>query len=314
MTMRASYAAFAAVMLLALAAAGPLLLARTESSLVQEVERDWRDPQRLALAGHDATLLLSRHPTLDPVRDALVIDAPAVGYTAEEALAIRAFVREGGHLLVVGDRGAGKELLDALDVGIRLSGVSLYSPVFDGSPDRMIARSTGRIAALPAEIIVTRPVAVMGGEGVLLAPEPTWEDVNDNEKPDLEERVVSAAVAAVATFGEGGVLVVGDRDALDDLGAPAPQAFLRWVTDGDRRLVIDEAHRTRSDPFSAHSVLSGNAGPVVGTAIFITALAVGASVVLAPRLRATPKKRVSRPGKDMDPRDVREVLSELDAR
>ena len=314
---RPLHAAAVAVLILALLAAGPLLLGDVVGTGIAhpELRRDWDDQGRVTFFGSEARLLLSRAPALDPDREALLVLSPALAYSEDEVRRVRAFVYDGGTLLVTGSRGAGKQLLDELDAGVTLSGLSLYTPVFDRTPDRMLAQSTGHVPALTEEVILTRPVHVAGGTAILRAPEPTWADVNDNGRPDLDEDIVTAVVAAESRFGEGRVIALGDDRFFQHGDVDAQRALVAHASGGGaRRIVLDEAHRVQSDPFGLAPLLGASLGLVPATGMLMGVAGLGALLVLRPRLRRKAPPRAMPRARARDARLAEEALSELDAR
>lgn len=311
------HAAALAALLLAGLSAGPLLLddARDTGVSHPELRRDWDNQGRVTFFGQDARLVLSRAPTLDAQEEALFVLSPALAYSEDEVRRVREFVYDGGTLLVTGGRGAGKQLLDELEAGVTLSGVSLYTPVFDQTPDRMLAQSTGHVPGLAPEVVLTRPVDVHGGVAILRAPEPTWEDVNDNGRPDLDEGIVTAVVAAESTFGEGRVIVVGDDRFFERASVEAQRALVDWASgSGARRIVLDEAHRVQSDPFGLAPLLGASLGLVPATGMLMGVAGLGALLVLRPKLRRKAPPRAVPRARARDARLAEEALSELDAR
>lgn len=245
---------------------------------------------------------------LDPAADALVIVAPSVGYESAEIEQLSRFLRAGGRVLLADGGGVARQLVTQLGSGLDLTGISVYTPGFSGTPDQIVTLSTGAVA-LPSEVVLTRPVTVSGGIPVLVTPELAWHDLNGNGRPDLGEPLAPAAVAALAGLGGGELLVVGHPDAVLR-GDALTDALLAWASDdGARRLVFDEAHRARSDPLAFNALLATRLGAMASTAILMGVLGVGAFVALGPRWSARP----SPPAKvRVDDALLREALLELE--
>lgn len=312
--MRPLLAAALAVLLLALTSAGPLLLLeKTEATTANPAfARDWREQGSVSWHGFDARLQLAPDAPLRPDTETLVVLAPALAFDAAEVARVRSFVQEGGVLVVAGERGAGRQLLDDLDVGLRITGTTLYTPVFDESPDRVVTSAAGRVPGLPPEVVVTRPVIVEGGAAILRAPEPSWADVNANGRPDLDEHVVPAVVAAEASFGLGRVIAIGSSSFATTADETVQRAFVSYASgEGARLLVLDEAHRAESDPFGLSHLLSGSLSPLVATGILMVMVAVGGAIVLQPRFRREHARQRRAPPRAA--RDLDEVLSELES-
>ena len=266
-------------------------------------------PARSEVAGVPVTLVFARGFALDPSTDALLIVAPSVGYTDDEVLALRGFMSSGGRLLVADDRGVGVDLLARLAVGVALTSTVVYSPAFEGDPDRLVTLSTGAEPSFPAEVILSRPALVEGGEPLLLAPELAWLDLNDNGRPDLQEPLRSGALAARAPVGRGELVVVGDGDVFEGSQVELSRVLLASLgEDGARQVVVDEAHRALSDPVGTNDLLAGRLGALPATGILMLSLAVAAAAAFLPRLRRVRRDSRFPPASD----EAAAAIQELD--
>lgn len=311
---RVVHAVMLGLVLLAVGLAPAMLVASEGgSSLAGRVARfEAGATPRHAVAGADASFFFGDVPPLDPSRDALLVVAPRVGYSDAEVLALASFVERGGRLLVADDGGVASDLLARLGLGVESSTSAVYSPGFARDPARLVTLSTGALPGLAAEVVLTRPVVVRGGEPVLVSPDLAWLDLNDNGSPDVGEPLEPAVLAATARAGAGELLVVGDADAVSADAPETARALVAWLVLGERRLVVDEGHRVASDPLGLNAVLAGAQGTVVGTGILIFTLALGAFVVLGPRLVRGERKRTRAPLAARHPSAlVAEVLGEL---
>lgn len=320
--MRPANAVGVALALLAVAAVGPLVLEQSATSTVPRMRAGdvgvvthssaW-EGMDFSAAGFEATFAFSHVPHLDPSRDAFVIASPRVGFASDEVARLNAFMVAGGRVLAAVDGPVGKQFLEDLGAGVLVSTERVFTPGFNGSADRVVVVSTGRLPDLPGEAVLSRPVLVLGGTAALVTPELTWRDLNDNGRADLGEPLAPGAVAAVAHVGAGVLIVVGDPDAIGVSSPETAFAFFGEAARGGRVLVFDESHRTRSDPLMLNGILAGSASPAAATGILMLTLAIGAFAVLGPRVASRrPPRRALRGAHRMDPRVLRDVLSELD--
>lgn len=311
---RTPHAALVALALVALVLLPAFFLASEPgSALAGRVARfEAGASPRFEVAGVDASFFFGDVPALDPSRDALLVVAPRVGYSDAEVLALASFVERGGRLLVADDGGVARDLLARLGLGVESTTSAVYSPGFATDPARLVTLSTGVVPGLAAEVVLTRPVVVRGGDPVLLSPDLAWLDLNDDGSPDVGEPLAPAVLAARTRAGAGELLVVGDPDAVSADAPGSARALVDWLVAGERRLVVDEGHRVASDPLGLNALLAGAQGPVVGTGILILTLALGAFVVLGPRLVRGERKRKRAPLAARHPSAlVAEVLGEL---
>lgn len=311
--MRGLVAAIAAAGIVGVVIAGPFLLAEDSRTMMgrAELADPLETPLGLQVDGRPLRFVLGREPALDPRSDALLVRGPDVGYEPNEVTAIRNFLHAGGVAAIVGSNAVTEDLLERMGTGLRLVGPPLYTPSFETRPDRFLARNTGVFAELPADVASPRPRAVLGGEAILVAPEPTWADANANGRPDLGEERVFAAVAARAAVGSGWIIVVGytPEDSRED---PIETAVLDRLAADGRTIVVDEAHRIRSDPFLIAPALSGSPPTSWAAAILMMTVGLGLAVALQPRLLRPRRRRASPRDSRYPPELVRELVSELE--
>lgn len=270
-----------------------------------------RFPLELNAGGHAARISFVRLDPLDPEREAVLVVAPERAYNDEEARALLGFLLAGGRVLVADDRGVGADLLARIGGGVELTSTHLYSPSFANDPKRLLARNAGRLPGLAADVELTWPVLVRGGDPVLLAPELSWQDLNQNGRPDLGEPLATGALASSAAVGRGELIVVGDPDVFLSGSNPARQPLLDYLAGpASRTLVLDEGHHGLRDPLGLNILTGGAERAAIRTGILITTIAVGAFVVLGPRLSPRPSRSRGRLG--ADPRVVAEMVEELD--
>lgn len=307
------HGAFLALVLLLAGAAPLLLLAEPPSTLATGALASDGLPPRVHLAGRDASVRFAGLAGLDPRTEALLIVSPRSAFSEDDVRDLHAFLASGGRVLLAVDGTIGRELLEDLSLGVQLSGSRVYSPSFRDDPGHILARSTGRVPALPSEVVLTRPLLLRGGDAILRPPALAWEDLNANGRPDLDEPAATGSLATEVAAGDGILVVVGDPDAVLD-AADVAGPLLDHVTQG-RRLVVDESHRPRSDPLTTNGLLAGKAAAWGTTGILMTSLAVGASIVLRPRVQAREAARKARADTRGVPREtLSDVLGELDPR
>ncbi len=303
MQFRAFHAAALAAILLVVVMSPALLLN----------DRLDEDRDLASVARRDHGFVFSRFDKLDPAREAVVLRAPQVGFAPEEVRVLRNFLAEGGGLLLVDDVGSGRDLLIRLGVGIQTTSARVFTPGFEGTPERIVSVSSGALVGLPAEVVVSRPVAVLGGTPLLVTPELAWLDLNDNSRADLGEPLSVTVLAAIQTYGRGTLVVVGDPDILGPSAPPEiKRVLLQAVAPEGTRLVFDEAHGRFSDPLALNSIFTGRLGATQQTVILILGLVLGALAVLAPRVIASRRRRAPVRISGPDARIAREALAELD--
>lgn len=288
------------------------------TSQLYEIGRDGLVP-RLT---HDGRVVEVAHGpigTLDAAQHALLIVAPQIPFGAEETTRLRTFLDAGGIALIADDVGSGADLVARLNVGIELREVTVFSPVYSKTPAFPLARSTGAIPDLPAQVVLDLPRVVVGnGTIVLVTHDLSWLDGNEDGEPDLGEPKGPWPVAQIVRVGAGELLVLADPSLLSrDLDAvqPAvPDALLEWLLRDGRTLVLDEGHRTSVDPFGATRWLAEGPSLLVGTA----ALAGSSAGVLWAALRVTVRPKAPKPpsAPRLDARGRLEmaVLAELEER
>lgn len=299
----------AAAGLVALALAGPLSLMLDAKSGVAPGGHVALVRGAPHVAGVPVELSFARDVAPDPERDALLIVTPSVGYRDAEVIALRGFLAAGGRVLLADDHGVGENLLARLAVGVSSSGTPVYSPGFDVDPDRLVTLSTAAVPGLPAEVVLTRPVLLAGGEPILRAPDLAWLDVNDNGRPDLGEPLRSGALAVRAPVGKGELIVIGDPDVFGAAHEATARALLVALgEDGARRILVDESHRALSDPLGANAVLAGGMGALAATGILMLTVVVAAAAVLRPRVRRVAPVRAPLRARGETIRDVLEEL------
>ncbi len=255
---------------------------------------------------------------LDPARDGLLVISAERAYDAEEVEALRAFLDAGGRALVADDVGAARGLVEALDVGVRVPGVGVFTPAYSKRPGFPVAISTGRVPNLPAEVVLNHPSVVLGdGEIVLHAPGLSWLDENANGWPDVDEPVGAWPIATIVRVGSGELLVLGDPSVftreMREVDGAAVDALLGWVAPEGRRLVVDEAHRAGADPLGIAVLLTEPVSASSAALVFGAGAAVVAAAAWRVRFRrVVPARPAASPGDSTLSPIERSVVEELE--
>lgn len=247
---------------------------------------------------------------LDPDRDALLVIGPAVAHTPDDVKRIRSFVEAGGVVLIAGRGGGAAQLATDLQLGVGIGEGLVYTPLFESSAERVVVLSTGVVLGLPSESVLVRPAPTSGGRPFWVTPELAWADIDADHAPDVGERLGALPVGAVASAGRGALYVVGSPSIFYDDSA-ASRALLSEVGKGDRRFVVDEGHRLRTDPFRLGPFLAGDLGGATTAVILMVLSGLVGSVVLRPRLRPS-ATGAGRAGPTVPASTIADLLSELD--
>lgn len=231
---------------------------------------------------------------LDPATDALLIVAPRLSYDDAEVQRLTAFLTAGGRALIADDVGSGRALVAALQLRVEISADGVFSSSYDRTPAFPLATSTGAVSGMPDETVLSRPRIVLGAGETVLATHPfTWTDRDHDLRPALDEPRGSVALARLVPVGRGQLLVLGDPDLLtpggDALADGAGTALWEWLAD-DRRILIDEGHRARSDPVGIAPVLAG-ARPIAIVAVALGVGVASAWALLGVRIRRVRVRR-----------------------
>lgn len=277
-----------AALLLAAVFAGPLfaLAVAPEGSVAHNLHAPAAAlPPDVRLEGRPSRLLFGSFASLDPARDAVLVLRPLAAYSSSDARDALEFLRAGGRILVADDHSVGATFVRDLGVGVELSDAHVYSPDFQNDAGDLVCRSTGVVAGMPAQIVLTHPVVVHGGTPLVVAPPLSWEDRNDNRRPDLDEPLLSGSLAASVPVGAGELIVVGDS-ALLAARSQSRDAFLDHLARDGRSIVVDAGHEAQSNPLGTNALLGGRLGVASASGILIVTVAITAFVVLGPRLQA----------------------------
>lgn len=225
-------------------------------------------------AEHEVVANTSRYAAADPGTTVAVVISPDRAYTDREAARVRAFVREGGTLVVAEDfgRDAGP-LLDAVGVETRFDGALLRDE-----------RSEWRSSAMPVATGVTNRSATPYTEGVsaltlnygtTLEPGPnatvlvrsspfSYLDTDGNGSIGGGESLGARPVVAVEPVGEGRVVTVSDASLFLNamLEREGNRRFALNLFASGERVLLDYSHST-VPPLSA-ALLVVRSSPLLG--------------------------------------------------
>ena len=177
-----------------------------------------------------------------PNRSVAVVLSPDDPYTDAERRRVRAFVRDGGTLVVAEDfEGGGNRLLAAVGARARIDGrplrderASAQSPAFPAArnvSEHPLTTGVDRLVLNHGSAVTPNGATVL-----VRSSEYAYLDANGNADLDAEETMQRSPVATVESVGEGRVIVTGD-----------PSLFINAMLDrtGNRRFaenVLSESH------------------------------------------------------------------------
>ncbi|WP_049987332.1 DUF4350 domain-containing protein [Halobellus rufus] len=195
---------------------------------------------------------------VEPNETVAVVIGPQERYTPAELASIRAFVDQGGTLIVADDFGDGNQLLSGVGVEARLDGRLLRDP-----------RNYEGTTAMPIATVVTNDSAVSVAESVQLnhgtvVEEPTgtvlarssefsYLDSDRDGEIDETESIESYPVAVREEFGTGAVITVSDGSLFINamLERADNDAFTRGLLTESSLVVLDTTHTSATPPLHA---------------------------------------------------------------
>ncbi|RLF21447.1 MAG: hypothetical protein DRJ68_03490 [Thermoprotei archaeon] len=153
----------------------------------------------------------------DASSSALLIIGPSLSFSQEFAYAVKRFLDSGGLLVVADDFGSANNLLDKLDLKIRISRDLLLDPLMKGKsrelPVAFNAQGGGDVEKEPYEEVLLNMASTVITENsnckvVLASSEFSFLDLNGNRELDEEEPRGPFSVACVVELDGGGRVVV----------------------------------------------------------------------------------------------------------
>jgi hypothetical protein len=231
---------------------------------------------------HEVAVNASRYATVDPGTTVAVVLSPDRAYTDREAARVRAFVRDGGTLVVAEDFGRNADpLLDAVGTETDFHGTLLRDE-----------RSEWRSPAMPVATGVTNRSETPYVEGVsaltlnygtTLEPGPNatvlvrsspfaYLDTNGSGTLDGDESLGARPVVAVEPVGEGRVVAVSDASVFLNamLEREGNRRFALNLLGSGERLLVDASHST-VPPLSA-ALVAVRSSPLLGFGLAVAVL------------------------------------------
>jgi hypothetical protein len=212
-------------------------------------------------SGADAQVVtnVSAYPTADANGTVAVVLAPQEPYTDAETERLRAFVENGGTLVVAEDFGEpGGTLLAGLGTSMRVTGVSLRDErYYYQGPALPEARNTTpelRQAGVES-VTLNHPSTLRAGDGEVLvrSSEYAYVDQNRNEELDDNESLAARPIVARQSLGAGQVIAVSDPSLFLNamLDRPGNTAFVAWLFADSETVLLDYSHAGGQPPLIA---------------------------------------------------------------
>lgn len=273
------------VVLVAVAVATVLALvvgAGTSTTGFGAYNLDWDGASDLRGVAADAgadprvTLDAADYGAVEPGGTVAVVLSPDRPYGPDAAARVRAFVRDGGTLVVAEDFGPhGNDLLAAVGADARVDGRLLRDERDSYRSPAMPVAATVSEHALTAgveRVTLNHGTAVRPDGATVLASTSgfAYRDADRDGTPDPGERPGPFPVATVERVGEGRVVVLGDPSVLVNamLDRPGNRRLATNLLAGER-VLFDHSHAERLPPLSVALLAlrrSPLAGALVGTA------------------------------------------------
>ncbi|WP_214041475.1 DUF4350 domain-containing protein [Methanoculleus sp.] len=209
----------------------------------------------------------------------LLILAPDLPFTPEEAGYLRAFLDGGGRVLIGDEEGGANGLLADLGSTMRVRPGDLASLERDHADPGLFSGYVVGNASLVAgveTVLLNRPATVEGGEPLIETSIFTWDDADGDGRVSGDETFARRVVAAH----EGSLIVLGDPSLFVNAMLAENPVFIESLGP----VLIDAAHSR-----------TGTANPIVNTILWIqetppAAAAIAALAVLPAAFRFGRKK------------------------
>ncbi len=154
----------------------------------------------------------------DGRQSTLLVVGPSVNYTADEAARVRAFLGQGGRVVVLDDFGTANSLLSGIGSPITVRHTPLCQDVdYYRNPNFSIVGHIGasELTANVSRLVFNHPAPLEAGDGAEVLARTTmmgWLDANGNGRVDGDEKFSSYPLLARASLGNGELYVAGDAD------------------------------------------------------------------------------------------------------
>lgn len=178
----------------------------------------WNGISELPAAGNVSYLYTMADLSGLSSNSTLLIIGPTQNYTEDEAAQVLMFMQSGGRVIVMDDFGTSDSLLQNINSPIRIDQKSLCqddsfyrSPAFPIIEDLKNESLTAGVRTLefnhPAPLVVSDSATVLATTSSI-----AWIDSNGNSRIDSGETFGKYPMIATASYGAGGLVVVGDAD------------------------------------------------------------------------------------------------------
>lgn len=217
----------------------------------------------------------SVYETTTPDGTVAVILTPDRAYTPQEVARVRAFVNDGGTLVVAEDFGQySNPLLDALGVDTSVDGRLLRDErYYYQSPNITVATDVERSQLTTGvdQLTLNHGTALVANtteesetEILVNSSSFAYFDENRNAAFDENETIGQRPVATAEPVGEGRVIVIADPSMMINamLERPGNQQFVRNIFADHDRVVLDYSHNEALPPLSHAIILIRDSGPL----------------------------------------------------
>jgi len=183
----------------------------------------------------------------------LLVLAPDRPFTPEEVGTLRAFLDNGGRVLIADEEGAANDLLADLGSAMRVRPGNLSSlDRGHADPGLFVGYAVGNASLFAGieTILLNHPAAVEGGEPLLKTSVLTWDDADADSRPSGEEVFETAVICA----SEGNLTVLGDPSLFINAMLAENPEFI----DNLQPVLIDATHSR-----------TGTTNPIINTRVWI---------------------------------------------
>lgn len=200
----------------------------------------WNGLERLASEFSAAGVRIRDAHALNPLDFALLIVGPSQPLEPEDARAVGAFLARGGRVVVADDYGTANQLLEGLNVSVRIVQGVVVDPLLNlGSPQLPLAWwGATRIALNYAAALNTS--ACLGCRTLVETSPFSYLDLNLNGRHDEGEPEGPLPIAVLLRFGAGELIVVSDSSLFINsmLDRESNAVLLREMLEGRRPAIV----------------------------------------------------------------------------